>query len=235
MDRFIFIVGCGHSGTSILNKIICNHKDIIGSQVETGLFYDNEKNINYNLNKFKNERLIQNKKYFCEKTPTHVYKINEMYKYTTNPRIIVITRDGRDVICSLNKRYGCIKKSLDRWINDNKEWLKNLNINNFHILKYEDLVKNKHETMRKICIFLEIEYYDEIFNYSINSNITLPEKFYHGLIDNGKHNKLREYQLNQEFYDGTGRWINNLTEEEIKILYSNTEFVNIMLKLGYKI
>ena len=37
-DNMIFIVGCGHSGTTILNKIIGTHKNIYSISQETGFF-----------------------------------------------------------------------------------------------------------------------------------------------------------------------------------------------------
>jgi lysine/ornithine N-monooxygenase len=131
----IFIIGCGHSGTTILNKIISNHKDIYGLNYETSLFYESShENIIKKINTFNSERIKLGKKYFCEKTPNHVYKINQIYKYTINPKIIVITRDGRDVVASLKKRYNDFNMSLNRWINDNNEWLNSSYINNFQCI-----------------------------------------------------------------------------------------------------
>lgn len=235
MTNNVFIIGCGHSGTTILNKIISNHKDVYGVNNETSLFFKNNTEIINILDNFNSRRINFNKKYFCEKTPTHVYKINEMYKYTVNPKIIVITRDGRDVIASLKKRYGDFNKSLKRWIDDNTQWLNSSYINNFHILKYEDLVLNKSQTLSYICDFLEIEYYDEIFNYN-KKEVKLPSNFFdNNIFEGNNHDKLREYQVNQDLYDGTGRWENELTEEEIQKLYSNVKFTEIMVKLGYVI
>lgn len=235
MKNNLFIIGCGHSGTTILNKIISNHKDVYGFNYESYLFFKNNKETIQILNTFEAERIKCNKKYVCEKTPTHVYKINQMYEYVTNPKIIVITRDGRDVIASLKKRYGDFNVSLTRWINDNTQWLNSCYINNFHILKYEDLVSNKTKTLSHICDFLEIEYYDEIFNYN-KSEVNLPSNFFDNNIFEGKnHSKLRQYQVNKDLYDGTGRWKTDLTEEEIQLLYSNDKFTEIMVKLGYVI
>lgn len=234
MTNNLFIIGCGHSGTTILNKIISNHKNVHGINYETSLFFKNNTEIIKILNDFDSERIKFNKKYVCEKTPSHVYKINQMYEYTINPKIIAITRDGRDVIASLKKRYGDFNKSLNRWINDNNQVLNSSYINNFHILKYEELVSNKTQTLLHICNFLEIEYYDEIFNYTKNK-VKLPSTLFDNIIDGDDHNKLRNYQINQDIYDGTGRWKNELTKEEIQQLYSNDKFTEVMVKLGYVI
>ena len=234
MEQFIFIIGCGHSGTTLLNKIIGNHKDIYGIDYETNIFFYSELKILNELKLFVSEKNKLNKKYICEKTPKHVYYIDKMYKYTINPKIIIMTRDGRDVICSLKKRFGTINHGLQRWIDDNNQWLNNKNINKFFIFKYEDLVKNKTETINKICKYLKIEYYDEIFDYD-KKEVKLSDDFFNGIINNNKHNELRQFQINQDIYDGTNRWKSELTKEELNTIYSNKDFIKIMKKLDYEL
>jgi hypothetical protein len=234
MENFIFIVGCGHSGTTLLHKIIGNHKDVYGVPNETSLFVKSHNEINQILKTYDNHRKTLDKKYVCEKTPLHVYHINKIYTHTVNPKIVIITRDGRDVFSSLKKRFGANNYSFTRWVNDNNEWLKNPNKHLFHVLKYEDLVKDKRETMTKVFNFLNIEYYHEIFDYE-KKEIKLPDNFYDGLINNDKHEKLRKYQTNKPLYDGTNRWTKDITEEELKKLYSNNDFIKMMEMLGYDI
>ena len=252
MDNFICIIGCGHSGTTIIHKIISSHKDVYGVPPDTHLFFENENNIpddfiplfnkNYKkgiekkLNDIHVQRLSTNKKYICEKTPSHVHKINEIYKYIKNPKIIVMIRDGRDVVCSLNKRHGIIQKSVYRWVSSNKEWLEHSNKNNFFILKYEDFVKDKETSIKRLCNYLELDYYEEIFDYH-KKEVSLPDNFFDGLINyyNGKNILLREYQVNQPVYDGTKRWKKELSNEYLDYLYSDTEFMKMMEKLDYEI
>jgi hypothetical protein len=234
MEQFIFIIGCDHYGTTLLNKIIGNHRDIYGIDYETNLFFYSESNILNELQLFINEKNKLNKKYICEKTPKHVYYIDKMYKYTINPKIIVITRDGRDVICSLKKRFGTISHGLQRWIDDNNQWLSHKNKNNFFIFKYEDLVKNKIDVIKKICKSVKIEYYDEIFNYD-KKELKLSDDFFNGLINNNKHVVFRQFQINQDIYDDINRWKTELTKEELNTIYSNKEFISIMKKLDYEL
>ncbi len=234
MEQFIFIIGCDHYGTTLLNKIIGNHRDIYGIDYETNLFFYSESNILNELQLFINEKNKLNKKYICEKTPKHVYYIDKMYKYTINPKIIVITRDGRDVICSLKKRFGTLNHGLQRWIDDNNQWLNHKNKNNFFIFKYEDLIINKIDTIKRICKYLKLEYYDEIFNYE-KKELKLSDDFFNGLINNNKHAELRQFQINQDIYDGTNRWKTELTKEELNIIYSNKDFIKIMKKLDYEL
>ena len=121
---YIFIIGCGHSGTTLLNKIIGNHMNVLGFNYETKLFLSDDQNTIKKLDEYEQKRKYREKKYIVEKTPVHVYCIDKMYKYIKNPKIIVMVRDGRDAICSLKKRYGSFKKAKNRWINDNFEWIR---------------------------------------------------------------------------------------------------------------
>jgi len=234
MDNFIFIFGCGHSGTTILNKIIGNHKNIYGIENETGIFLkENDKEIIKNLANFSKERKKLGKKWICEKTPKHVYHINKIYKLTKNPKIIILIRDGRDVVASLFKRYGDFNKSIDRWINDNNQWLNSTHKKDFYILKYENFVKDPEEELKKIFNYIGEEYDDTIMDYN-KETIELPEKLFDSLIDKNDHKLLRKYQINQDIYDGSKRYLKDLNEEQINILKSNKKFMNLMKYFEYE-
>lgn len=235
MNNCIFIIGCGHSGTTILNKILINHKNIYGLNYESELFLKKDDLISKNkLNILDKERILSNKKWLCEKTPRHVYHIENMFKLTINPKIIIITRDGRDVVASLFKRYCDFEKSYNRWINDNIEWLNSKYKNNFHVLKYENFIKDPKLEIKKICDYLEEEYDENILNYK-KDLIEIPKEIIDKPLEGNPHKLLRKYQVNQDIYDGSNRWINDLTKEQLEILYSNEKFMNIMKELGYEI
>jgi hypothetical protein len=230
----IFICGCGHSGSTILNKILGNHKNIYSISQETGLFAQHKKytdeEIIKNLETF-DKRIEFNKKWVCEKTPGHVYGIDRIFKLIKDPKIIVIIRDGRDVVASLHKRYDNLDKSLNRWIEDNLAWLNNQHKDSFHLLRYEDLVKEPQVQLKSICDYLPEEYDDFMINYKKEKR-ELP--IFNGPIEGNNHITLRDYQINQELYDGTKRYLKDLTEPQINSLYSNERFVELMKKFGYE-
>ena len=228
----IFIVGCGHSGTTILKKIMGNHKNIYSINQETGLFIRHnikEEDIIKNLEDL-DKRIELNKKWLCEKTPGHVYAIDKIFKLIKLPKIIVITRDGRDVVASLYKRYEDFDKSVNRWIVDNTEWLNNSYKDNFFLLKYENLVKEPHIQLKKICDYIQEEYDNNMLNYKKEKK-ELP--IFNGPIEGDNHVALRKYQLNQDLYDGTKRYLKDLTELQMNLLYSNEKFMALMQKLNY--
>lgn len=233
MQHIIFIVGCGHSGTTILKKIIGNHKNIYSIDQETGVFAQHKKSKDQEIIKSLenlDKRIELNKKWICEKTPGHVYGIEKIFQLIKNPKIIVIIRDGRDVVASLNKRYNNLDKSINRWIEDNMVWLHSKYKDSFHLLKYEDLVKEPQIQLQKICDYLPEEYDNNMLNYK-KEKIELP--IFDGPIDADNHSMLRNYQLNQDLYDGTKRYLKDLTESQINLLYSNKKFMTLMKTFGY--
>ena len=212
-----------------------NHKNIYSINQETGLFAQRsaKDKDEYTIKTLEDldKRIELNKKWICEKTPGHVYGINRIFKLIENPKIIVIIRDGRDVVASLHKRYDDFDKSVNRWIDDNIIWLNNKHKNSFHLLRYEDLVTEPQIQLKKICDYLPEEY-DENMLYYEKERRELP--IFNGPIEGGDHVALRNYQLNQELYDGTKRYLKDLTELQISLLYSNEKFTELMKKFGYK-
>lgn len=229
----IFICGCGHSGTTILNKIMGNHKNIHSINQETGLFAQHTKYTDEEIIKSLgalDQRIEFNKKWLCEKTPGHVYGIHRIFKLIKSPKIIVIIRDGRDVVASLHKRYNDFDKSVDRWVEDNNTWLNNQYKDSFHLLKYEDLVKEPQIELKKICDYLPEEYDTNMLNYKKEK---VEPSIFHDIIDGINHTSLRNYQINQELYDGTKRHLKDLTEVQMNLLYSNDRFMELMNSFGY--
>jgi len=233
MQNIVFIVGCGHSGTSILNKILSNHKNIYGLNYETNIFLKYDRlEILLQFQKLNLERISANKKWLCEKTPNHVYHIDKIFDCVESPKVIVITRDGRDVVSSLNKRYSDFQKSVNRWIDDNNEWYNHKYKKFFHILKYEDLVNNTKNELASICYYLGESYDNNMLNYN-RKEISLPNDIFNKEISGKSHEILRLYQINQKLYDGSKRYLKDLSEEQINQLSLNESFVTLMKKLAY--
>lgn len=231
VNNFIFIIGCGHSGTTIMNKIIGNHKDVYGVENETSLFMESSDIIKKKLHGLSRMRDTTGKKWVCEKTPKHVYKIDEIYEHVKTPKIIVMIRDGRDVVASLLKRYGLLHKSIGRWVNDNYEWMNHKNIADFCVVKYEDFVANPKNVIETICNYIGLTYYDDILNYT-KCLTHIPDCSLQK-IDGVDHDNLRKYQINQDIYDGTKRYLKDLSQQQINKIYAYPNFDAYMNQFGY--
>jgi hypothetical protein len=121
---------------------------------------------------------------FVDKTPTHALYVKQIHNYFPEAYFIHLNRDGRDVLASLKefsylhkKRYAPWGKTRpDNWHTDPAikdvvltdfkigRWSRHTecclwakeNVDNYHELRYEDLVCNPLEELRKIFQFIEI-------------------------------------------------------------------------------
>lgn len=215
----IFIVDCGHSGNSLMLRILGNCPSIHPISEETNIFYKSSEEIKKAINDFDIFCLEANKKRFTEKTPKHIYKINKIFDYYPESQVILMLRDGRDVACSLKARNKDFTLGVDRWVKDNLEGCKHWNDPRVKVVKYEDLVNKPQETLEVLMNFLGEDYTDNILDCH-----TKPKKWF-GASDIVKpkstkniqdHKNLRNWQVNQPIFDGSGRWKQEMSSEEKK-------------------
>ncbi len=231
----IFIVGCGHSGNSLMLAILGNHPSIYPIPYESQLFYKNQQYLANKIHQFEQDCHAEGKSRYAEKTPRHIHKIGEIISLFPKSKIILMLRDGRDVVCSLKARGQDFTQSLDRWINDNLEGKKYFNHPNVSQLKYEDLVKNPEQVIRNIFTFTEEKYDSKILEYHTNkkqwfgaSELVKPDKI-QNLQD---HKNLRNWQVNQPIFNGSGRWKKEMSTDEKECLKKKAQ--TLLEEFGYE-
>jgi len=122
---FVFLVGCGRSGTSWLQRVIATHPEIAtGPETrlfehlrpllrafEQGLSADNlssylsqeeflDRTRDYIRSLFANTVREADASCFLEKAPPHGWYLPEMHRLFPDAPIVHLIRDGRDVACS---------------------------------------------------------------------------------------------------------------------------------------
>lgn len=101
----------------------------------------------------------------------------------TKGRFIHVIREGKDVVVSLfhqNKNYNnpnqefketfknvLVKGGEANWFKFNRKWYENKNKLNVLYLRYEEILANKEETIRKIADFLKIDLTPEILKRTV--------------------------------------------------------------------
>lgn len=81
-------------------------------------------------------------------------------------RFIHIVRDGRDVITSRQpKKPSKYYVSSERWINDVSAGLNYKDDDRLLMIKYENLVRNYSEIIKKKCEFIGVDFAQELNNY----------------------------------------------------------------------
>ncbi|MDY7034253.1 MAG: FkbM family methyltransferase [Thermodesulfobacteriota bacterium] len=180
--------------------------------------------------------LLNGKKRWAEKTPKNVYRIDYIFNQFKNAKFIHMIRDGRDVACSLrtHPRFKIangelvptnichpIEMGISRWIKDTTAGLLGRNFKGYIEVKYEDLVLNNEETLKKLFDFLEEPWDVNVLNYyriksgsrDVNKAPQNPEAF-------------KEIQL-----DSLGRWYREFLPQDVAIFKEMAG--DLLIYLGY--
>lgn len=255
--KIVFIVGCGHSGTTYATRILGAHPRYHAILAETGWFstYGGSRVAFESFRKEAVSCARAGKTTLVEKTPKHVRYLSEILRVFPEARIIFVVRDGRDVALSLAKRYQYSMNSKVsiclagmRWTLDNLAAQHYLNASNVHVMRYEDLVANPHGTADELFQFLEhtdapSEVHHEfgtlgelrwgrIPPVSAKPKEGMTQRTKRGrVVAINKH--LRNWQVNQPLYDGRGQWTKNFTNQQLTWLYNCVNFKKQMFKFGY--
>lgn len=222
----VFICGCGHTGTTLLARILSTHPDIYSVPYETGAFLG-KNSINLSAIILFVRARKSRKTILVEKTPRHIHHIEQIRHHVPGAKFIVATRDGRDVVASLGKRYGNFNKAFKRWQKDTRKSIQSLSSPDTTLWRYEDFIDNPQLSLQQICQFIDAEYKAELLNYHQNP------------IDWGKkekrgkdHRELRNTQVNEPIIDNRGKWQTSLPKDYSKLFLNQTsqELANA---LGY--
>ncbi|MEG4813959.1 sulfotransferase [Microcoleus sp. K5-D4] len=147
----------------------------------------------------------QNKSIWLEKTPEHIYFIEDIQRLLPDAKFIHILRNSMDTIASLHEAtrnshdlWGpgwdlnhCIHRWKEAMLISHK-YAKNSN----HILvKYEEILDNKVKKLEEICDFMKIKYDDRMLELyqekAANLSLNLP--WHQGIGREVKSNKVHKY------------------------------------------
>jgi len=230
----IFIVGCGHSGTSVLLRLLGAHSKIYGVPYESKLFRYPELKQRLTAKIWNRNTIAHRKHRWAEKTPVHVRMIDRIFELYPEARVLFIVRDGRDVAVSIRKRFGDFATGLKRWVDDNRQGLSWSDDPRVMRVRYEDLVKQYDETMPGICDFIGEAFeegliaYHEAPAYDLATETRNP-----GSEWRKDHAEYRTWQMNQKLFDGSGKWIKEMTEEEKLRFKADKDAVQMLIDFGY--
>jgi protein O-GlcNAc transferase len=214
----VFIVGCGHSGTTLMAALLGRHDNLYLIPYETGIFHF--KNSGNQVARFFSEKSKETSgKRLLEKTPRHVHRIGRIFRLFPKAQIIGMMRDGRDVACSIRKRNGNLEQGVRRWLKDCKALEEYMNDPRLMVVRYEDLVLKSENTIGKILEFLnesgdpkKLLEDQSAVSWSGASPVPAAER---KLNERDlKHLERRKEQINKPIYDGRGLWREQMNNEE---------------------
>jgi hypothetical protein len=116
-------------------------------------------------------------KWWVEKTPENERKVKQILAYVPNARFIQIVRDPRPTMASLKRLYqlrgwrwdaAVVASSIRKNIKAGLLNQKRLGIRRYHILRYEELVTNTEDEMKKVASFLDISMDNTLLHPTVN-------------------------------------------------------------------
>ena len=215
---------------NLLSRLFCIQENGLFRQERIADFNDKAKDIlqQQNLNAleiyalFLNTITLENSASIsCEQTPKNMYYLEEILSHFPNAMVINLVRDQRDVLLSQKNKWkrkflGAsaipLSEAIRSFVNYHpllmsKVWASSLqhtkkykNHNRVKIVKFEELVSNSEETIKKVCSFLDIDFQEEMLSVPvIGSSTEADSKLCH--IDSSKIAKWEKGGLsNAEIY-----------------------------------
>jgi hypothetical protein len=113
---------------------------------------------------------VPNAKIWGDQSPIHTFFLPYILKVFPRGKFMHLLRDGRDVISSMVERHGgdYIHEAVYRWktsIQRTNEIQKRLPRDQYLEVRYERLVTDSENTLKEICVFLDIEYLPAMLDY----------------------------------------------------------------------
>ncbi|MHA1382038.1 MAG: sulfotransferase family protein [Candidatus Helarchaeota archaeon] len=129
------------------------------------------------------------------KFPVYLNYIDKLIKWYPYCKIIHVTRDPRAIAISKTNDPGGIARKIRKfyylrffirkimilfvivqYIWSSMIHVRYKNLNNYSLFKYEDLLNNPEKTIKKLCEFCEIDYFEEMLNPEEGQPSTLTGK-----------------------------------------------------------
>ncbi len=232
----IFVVGCGHSGTSLMLRMLGAHSNIYAIADETGVAIGEDDAIfRLYARNFDKSAAMTGRMRWVEKTPKHVQHIEFIRRHRPESKFIGMVRDPRDVSNSLKKRHGDLQAGIQRWIEDNEALLSFAGAKFMRIVRYEDLIDDAEGVLRGCMQFLGESYEDAQLAFHRR-----PVDWYvptqGPVAENSapeEHNALRNWQINQPVFDGRRKWEAELTKQETVTIVEHAK--HLAADLGYNL
>ena len=242
--KWIFIIGCNNSGTTLLHDLLGFHADIASFPLEgqcltrtlprtldfevgriwtekIDLFTMTEADQQYNsarlIHDWKNYLDNINAPTILEKTPVTVLRSRWFQKVFKNSYFIGISRDGRAVAEGISRRKEGVDffRALAHWLKVNECLLDNAKyLKNYKHVRYEELVGNPQQILSDVMTFINVD--QKNYKHDFNDKL---------VIHNINEEPTAVTNFNQKSFDRIPKEIFDQLTDQI---------TPMMQRLGYK-
>lgn len=191
----VFLLGTQRSGTTLLTKMLSSHPKLhIQNELPLQSIFTagaNKQSVIDNFDKLYQKRYGKSVCDFMEyhskiiwglKDPQLTEHIKVLKEFLPGSKFIVIVRDPRAVVNSyMNNRWGLGTTAYTgalRWCHEvslQDSLLDEIGTNGLH-LRYEDLVNNPEEVLRKVCRHLNIPFSDHMLKQTTQATQIKPNE-----------------------------------------------------------
>lgn len=212
----VFVVGCPHSGTSVMLAILDSHSSINAIEIETYTFYRRSFLKIPEFHAWNKATLAKGNSRWAEKTAEHIGKLDKIFGYYPDAKVILMVRDGRDVACSVKKRTGNFDDGIQWWVKWNKVAIEYRNHPNVIAVHYEQLIAETEDTLQEILQHIDEPYEPQLLNFSSKDRtwFTGKSEKNEAKPEPTQQRELRNWQINQPLFDGRNRWQQEMSQEE---------------------
>jgi hypothetical protein len=227
----IIIGSAPRSGSTLLNAILSAHPDIYAIRKQTYAFEKWKKEgDHYTIERpdrlyreFIYRKIPSTAKRWCEKTPKNIITFDKILENQPRALLIHLVRDGRDVVTSKHPRHTPDKYWVpaERWIRDVSFGLKFRDHPRVMTLKYEELILDFENTLRKLCAYLKLSYHPNFSDWNK-----------HATIRTSKH---WETSVQQIYSNAIGKWKKEEHRERYHEFMKNQQAVELLKDLDYSI
>ena len=225
--RFAFVVGCGHTGTTLMTSRLGRHRDVLAVPRESGIFlpHNSIRHVKQLLETWDDFASMQNKSVVVEKTPRHVHAVDRIRDLVPAAQFILMVRNPLDCISSLHERFADFEMCLQRWVLDHAAVLDTAKRYNAPIVRYEDLTADPQGTLAEVqqtlglsVADLEANALSSIHDFEWRSTDTVV--------------RVRATQVSLEIRPNTGKWKLHLSADQVDQIVKRT--FDLSRELGYK-
>lgn len=233
----IFLLGTQRSGTTLLTRILSAHKDIfIQNELplqtiftkqasRADIIYNIDKHFQFRYYASIEEYLKQgNKSVWGLKDPQLTEYIDTLEDFVPQSKFIIIIRDARGVVNSyIENKWGLGTNAFTGALRWKEEVEQQVAFSEKHpdsclVIRFEDLIENLENQVRKVCKHLEIEYDAGMLDYHKEKMMYEPNK------QNINTNKAPDKSL-------ATQWGKKLSQNEVDII--NAYAGDMLFKFGY--